>query len=587
MSDDRLAFLDELNKKQRYACECKKNVILKACPGSGKTKALTYKLAYTTIINEHSRKLNIAITFTNRAANEIKKRIKSLDIDTSKNWAGTIHQFCLEYVIRPYAMYDGDLSKGYHIIDEYIEEKYLKEIAEELGISERIRFKSFDEILEISMIRDRYYEKLRNNREIDFDMILVKAYKILKENRNIAKAISLVLRSIFVDEYQDTNEMQYQIIQLLYKANLSIQLMFVGDTDQAIYGGLGGVAKSCLTLSEEYETEFEEIILDGCYRSTQKIVDFYKFFQIENYIIKSKSSTKNELSKVYYKNNINSIDLIEVISKIIEKEINSGVPQSEICVLAPQWWLLFPFSKAIKERLPEYSFDAPDITPFKSDPLNLFYVIAKLVFTAPGENTWLRKQHARNVLKILDGEYGYSSLEDSISLYDLLDIINVKRMMSDDGITTYIEVVKFLFKSINIDFESDEKLIKGFDDFLDKSTDRISSYKLDSSTDFFRSCFREKKGIVINSYHGVKGTEFTTVIAYGLLCGYVPSWHLIYDPEKSNEYKEEEVKKILYVISSRAKERVYLFSERGRKTKRGVALKPSNIIQEYSYQYDE
>lgn len=105
------SLLNGLNPQQKQVCIDENNILLKACPGSGKTRTLTYKLAYLVQKYANSHKLIIAITYTNRAADEIKERLEKLDIPGNKIWVGTIHQFCLEFIIRPYTMYHKRLKK--------------------------------------------------------------------------------------------------------------------------------------------------------------------------------------------------------------------------------------------------------------------------------------------------------------------------------------------------------------------------------------------------------------------------------------------------------------------------------------------
>ena len=131
---DNISFLDKLNLQQKQVCIDEGNILLKACPGSGKTRTLTYKIAFLVEKYIDSKKLNIAITYTNRAADEIRKRLEKVETPEDKVWVGTIHQFCLEFIIRPYTMYHKRLRKGYHIIDEYVTKQYVEEIIEELGI---------------------------------------------------------------------------------------------------------------------------------------------------------------------------------------------------------------------------------------------------------------------------------------------------------------------------------------------------------------------------------------------------------------------------------------------------------------------
>ena len=80
-----------------------------------------------------------------------------------------------------------------------------------------------------------------------------------------------------------------------------------------------------------------------------------------------------------YNDSITSIALYEEIAKIVNDEISNGVPEKEICILAPQWWLLFPLTKKMKELLPDVKFDAPDITPIKYDPMNVFYLLSRFI----------------------------------------------------------------------------------------------------------------------------------------------------------------------------------------------------------------
>ena len=134
MNEKLTDLLKPLNNQQKKIVESSSNMLVTACPGSGKTRVLTHKIAYTALTNEHSRKKIVAITFTNRAAEEIKDRLELLDIDNPAIWAGTIHQFCMEYIIRPYAMSIPQLCRGFKIVDEYVREEYIKQICEFMGI---------------------------------------------------------------------------------------------------------------------------------------------------------------------------------------------------------------------------------------------------------------------------------------------------------------------------------------------------------------------------------------------------------------------------------------------------------------------
>lgn len=574
---DNMSFLDKLNPQQKQVCIDERNILLKACPGSGKTRTLTYKLAYLVQKYISSKKFNIAITYTNRAADEIRERLEKLETPEDKVWVGTIHQFCLEFVIRPYTMYHERLRKGYHIIDEYVTKQYIEEIIEELGIDI-----GYNKPFEYPEILEKYQKKLLDEKEIDFNDILSISFELVSDKKFIAENISGIIRTILVDEYQDTNELQYEILSSIVMADKKIQVTFVGDTDQAIYGGLGGVAKSCDELQKEFGIKFQERELDGCYRTTQRIVDYYSNFQLKSMKIQAVSDIKDEMGCLVYDNTISKDELFERIAYIVETELSKGIRDNEICIIAPQWWLLFPLSKKMKELLPDVKFDAPDITPIKYDPMNVFYLISKLLFTESGQRIKLRKRVANEIIEILTEEYKIR-LSEKIDPYKVLKIINSISPIDKNGIV-YLQgaITRFLI-GIGIDLSIEAYLNKAYEDFMARVKDRVKNNHLSTDVDVFKQCFKEKEGVVINTFHGVKGEEYTTVIAFGILNGYIPHWDIIINKPL---YREDETKKLLYVVCSRAKKNLYLFSEQGRTTQRGVPLLSTDEILAIDYEYD-
>jgi len=575
---DNISFLDKLNPQQKQVCIDEGNILLKACPGSGKTRTLTYKIAYLVEKYIDSKKLNIAITYTNRAADEIRERLEKVETPEDKVWVGTIHQFCLEFIIRPYTMYHKRLRKGYHIIDEYVTKQYIEEIIEELGIDI-----GYSKPFEYPEILEKYQKKLLDEKEIDFNDILSISFDLISDKKFIAENISGIIRTILVDEYQDTNELQYKILSNIVRADKKIQVTFVGDTDQAIYGGLGGVAKTCDELQKEFGIKFLERKLDGCYRSTQRIVDYYSYFQLKGMKIQAVSDIKDEIGCLIYDNTINKSELFEKIACIVKDELSKGIPETEICIIAPQWWLLFPLSKKMKELLPDVKFDAPDITPIKYDPMNIFYLISKLLFTESGKRITSRKRVANEIIEILTEEYKIR-LSEQIDSYRVLKVINSIYPTKENGIAYLQEAISKFLVGIGIELSIEASLYKAYEDFMERIKDRVKNNHLSTDIDVFRQCFKEKEGVVINTFHGVKGEEYTTVIAFGILKGYIPHWDIIIN--KPIDYQKNETKKLLYVVCSRAKKNLFLFSEQGRTTQKGAPLVSTDEILEIDYEYD-
>lgn len=281
--------LSELNIEQKKAVKSERNAVLTACPGSGKTRTIVHRLAYLCMKYSNSRMLNIAITYTNRAADEMNRRLESFDLTMDNYWTGTIHQFCMKFIIRPYSLYLERLRFGYRIIDEYVKYEYAKEIAKELNI--KINDGKY---FENKHIVCEYKKRLEKNREIDFDNILEESNNLISSYPFIAENIAGIIRSIMVDEYQDTNITQYKILYILYSANQKMNLMFVGDPNQAIYSNLGGNVKTVKEISELFHCEFQELFLNGCYRSTQRLIDYYSLYAINKTDVKSLSEYATE-----------------------------------------------------------------------------------------------------------------------------------------------------------------------------------------------------------------------------------------------------------------------------------------------------
>lgn len=570
--DNDFTFLVQLNPKQRDVCISENNYVLTACPGSGKTRTITYRLAYLDKKYIPSRLLNIAITYTNRAADEIYSRLDNMSIDESSIWTGTIHQFCMHFIIRPYAMYSEQLCHGYHIVDEFIKKQYLAEINSALRIHA-----TQSDLFSNPIIKAAYRERLRSNKEIDFDMILELSDTLLSEHPFIAENISHIIRSIHVDEFQDTNALQYSILAKIVQANKKINIMFVGDANQAIYSGLGGIAKTPEELAHQFGVSFETANLTGCYRSTQRIIDYYSNFEVVPSTIEAISDIKNMQGTIFYDHTIYKDDLPHKIAQIILLHLSSGIPAHDICVVAPQWFQIYPLAKKLRDELPSVNFDAPDIAPFKYDPMNPFYLLAKLFFTTPGTNVRVRKRIVSEFSDILESEY-HVAFPEGYDTYSLLKIINSAPKNTNDGLMFYQQAITHVFQHLRIPFEPETPLHKTYVSFLKKTEDRIRQFQLPYNCDDLYAYFKERDGVVINTIHGIKGEEYTVVIGYDLLNGHLPNWNIIKN--------KNETLKLLYVLCSRAKSALYLFSETGRTTRTGHPLTSTNELYNVRYHYD-
>lgn len=555
--------LKELSTEQQTACTNLSNIILTACPGSGKTRTLTHRLAYQVLQEPDSKKIKVAITYTNRAAEEIINRLEGMPLDFSSVWTGTINQFCMHFIIRPYAMYSKRLCKGYRIIDDYSKKAYGREIAESLGI----HLNYYEDPFQYENIRTEYKCILEKKKEIDFDEILLISEELLASCTFISSNIASLISSILVDEFQDTNELQYIILSNIYKANKSITLMFVGDINQAIYSSLGGVAKEKKELETLYGTNFESMSLKGCYRSTQRLVNLYSRFEVSKTDAYSVAKYRDELGEIHFWNSVYYTDLASKIAELIKAEIGKGTKPEEICVIAPRWFMLFDLSRKLRLLLPDVTFDAPDISPIKYNPMNPLFLIAKLLFMPAGKNVRLRKRIATEFISIIMNDFRIM-VSDDVQSYDVLSAVNYCRHIDADGIICLSVAIEKVFALLNICITKESSLSELNASFFDEIRLRVKNYSLDTDFESISKYFGDKNGVVISTLHGVKGEEYTTVIAAGLLNGYLPHWDYIMNPTKKS-CRRSETCKLLYVLCSRAKKNLYLFSERGRTTNKG------------------
>ncbi|WP_418179649.1 ATP-dependent helicase [Aliarcobacter lanthieri] len=279
--------LQTLNKSQKIAAEhIDGPLLILAGAGSGKTKTITTRLAYLISIGIDPKSI-LTLTFTNKAATEMRDRAFSLLDNSTINTPPllcTFHKFGLLFL----KFYISELERknNFIIIDSDDKKRILKSINKDIPSallsSEISRYKnsilSPTEVkaqaqgklyTEIADIYALYEEHILKNNLVDFDDLLLLPYKILKNNEKIAKDTSLKYQYIMVDEYQDTNELQYRLLKLLCTNHNN--LCVVGDDDQSIYGWRGATIKNILNFSEYFQNAVV-VKLEDNYRSTDTIL---------------------------------------------------------------------------------------------------------------------------------------------------------------------------------------------------------------------------------------------------------------------------------------------------------------------------
>ncbi|MEE8056309.1 MAG: UvrD-helicase domain-containing protein [Pseudomonadales bacterium] len=343
----------DLNDEQVAAITESKNVFLVACPGSGKTRTLTYKIAHELSKLDSEKKWVIAITYTNRAAGEIIDRIETMAVRTDHLWIGTIHAFCLEWILKPYGIYHKKLKYGYRIISSHDTERMLTELCRSSPLP-RPTFYDCDHYydsngLNISCNNKRnnvesvilkYHETLNQNRKIDFELILWYSYQLISRKPSISVLLSKIFSYVLIDEYQDTKEIQYQIFSKILRAGSgNVRAFIVGDPNQAIFTSLGGYAISIDDISRMADTVFEPMQLSLNYRNSEKIVGYFDNFKVYDTEIVSEAEHKKYPSIISFDRTTARENLIIEIARLIRINTKQrGIAPNEICVVGP-WWI--------------------------------------------------------------------------------------------------------------------------------------------------------------------------------------------------------------------------------------------------------
>lgn len=588
--------LDKLNDKQKIAVKQKGNVLLTACPGSGKTRVIIHKLAYELgQLDLNNKKRIAAVTFTVRASEEIFRRLNAIGINCNKIWSGTLHAFCLEWIIRPYSCYIPELQNGFSIADEAYCSDLIRALKEKYKLRQidpvNLRFNRDGSFAEPKSVQKQllkeYHNILKSKKLIDFELLLFYSYKILCNYPKIPKTLSKLFKLICVDEYQDTQDLLYAIISTIIKAgNGSTSLFLVGDTDQAIYASLGGVAKSLTEIRDELNgIPITHLTLTGNYRSSQRIIDFYAHFQTQPIDIEAIGENANKTGLITLNDTIDKSKIVGEIARLIQLSINKGIPENEICVLVPQWWLITSVSKKLRATLPDVNFDASGLAPMSRNRDNIWYKLSRLFLTEPNPKIYsLRYRWATELIENFRIQTNTEFPERYKVERNLLRLINSISSIETEGIDYLVDCFNQFLAEVGIDYMKYPSLVENWKLFFSNIETRLNDpeFKIPSDIQAFKGFYREMTGVVINTCVGVKGEEFETVIAYGLLNGFIPHWNEIFSGNASDASK-----KLMYVICSRAKTNLHLISERGRTTRQGDKLITTPELTTKVFNYDD
>ena len=605
--------LDKLNERQKEAVLATEGpVLVLAGAGSGKTTVLVNRIAYM-ISEKHIRPWNIlAITFTNKAAREMKDRIERLLGDTAKDmWIGTFHSVCVR-ILRSCIDLLG-YNRDFVIYDTADTKTVMKECLRELDIDEKsfpVRnvlsiisnakndlmdaatfenvYKSDYRMSIIAKIYYRYQTKLRKNNAVDFDDIILNTVKILSENPDVLSKYQDKFRYILVDEYQDTNNSQYLLINLLAQANRN--LCVVGDDDQSIYKFRGANIGNILNFEDDY-SDVQKITLDQNYRSTQNILDAANSVISNNKGRMGKSlwTSNGDGNRVYVYTGTNEYDEARYIARQIKKHFDEQGSFSDCAIL----YRTNAQSRVIEEMLMRESVPYKVLSGLRFyDRKEIKDIIAYLrVVYNPNDDVSLARiinepkrkignatlEKARNIAReketslydVISHADDYPEFKTAIkkllgfseiikSLIKLKDTVTIEdltgRILNDTGYMpalvmedtteskTRIENLGE-FISVITEFEKNEETGNTLGEFLE-------NISLVSDIDGYDE---NEDSAVLMTIHSAKGLEFPIVFLSGLEEGLFPGMRSM---ESDDDIEEE--RRLCYVAITRAKEQLYI-----------------------------
>ena len=610
--------IDVLNDKQKEAVLSTEGPCLViAGAGSGKTKVLTHKIAY--LMQEKNVKpwSILAITFTNKAANEMKERVENLVGDVAKDmWIGTFHSICVR-ILRRYIDRIG-FTSSFIIFDSSDQRTLVKQCLKQLNIDDKMlndravlseisnaknemlepdayKLRTNNEIRKetIAKVYELYQKRLRENNAIDFDDIINYTIRILSENPDVLEYYSNKFEYVLVDEYQDTNKAQFTLVSIL--AALHGNITVVGDNDQGIYSFRGADITNILNFEKDFPGT-KIIKLEQNYRCTQNILD------AANAVIKN-NETKYE-KKLWTENGKGG--MITVFRGNDEYDEANFIVENINKLRREEYMTYNDF--AILYRMNSQSRSIEDILRRENVPYKIigglkFYerkeikdTIAYLrLIQNPSDNLSLTRiinEPKRGIGKTSLDNVQQIAMQSETSMYDVIkraDEFGLNRVfVNSREFISQIEELRAKKDHIKISDLIKETLNKtGYTKALEDEDTTEAETRLENIEEFLTVAmeFEEQmaensleeflEGITLSSdidnaddqedsvtlmtLHSAKGLEFPVVFLVGMEEGIFPGYKSIGEPKEL-----EEERRLCYVGITRAKQNLFISCARQR-----------------------
>ena len=585
-------------------------VMVIAGAGSGKTRVLTNRIAYL-IAEKNVLESNIlAITFTNKAAKEMKERIYSLVGETSKYiWINTFHSMCVR-ILRQHIDLLG-YNKNFTILDTSEQKTIIKNIVKELNLSEdsyqpnnilKIISNSKNSMISVNEMKAKarfgfmknvaeiyeYYQKyLKKNSVLDFDDLILKTIVLFEKHPEVLAIYQNKFEYIHVDEYQDTNVIQYKLIKMLSEVHKNICV--VGDDDQSIYSWRGACSDNIINFEKDYE-DVEVIFLDQNYRSNSTILD------AANAVIKNNTDRKDKAlwsenkggDKITVYSAANDKDETDDIAKKILDLKAQGVDYKDIAILYRANYL----SRSMENSCMVFGIPYKLIGSLKFLQRQEIRDLLAYMNVIVNKNDEFSLRRIINVPKRGIGASSMAKIDNyaeqyGLSLFEALkniDMIGVsKKIITNIHLLTqliekYSQTEQYSIEDLIVGIYKDS----GYESMLKESADAYAESRIENISELVSSAKQfssmndnlidfisemsltsdaddenEDDSVVLSTVHAAKGLEYRVVFIMGLEENLFPS---IRDAESSEDErnKMEEERRLAYVAITRAKEKLFM-----------------------------
>ena len=585
-------------------------VMVIAGAGSGKTRVLTNRIAYL-IAEKNVLESNIlAITFTNKAAKEMKERIYSLVGETSKYiWINTFHSMCVR-ILRQHIDLLG-YNKNFTILDTSEQKTIIKNIVKELNLSEdsyqpnnilKIISNSKNSMISVNEMKAQarfgfmknvaeiyeYYQKyLKKNSVLDFDDLMLKTIVLFEKHPEVLAIYQNKFEYIHVDEYQDTNVIQYKLIKMLSEVHKNICV--VGDDDQSIYSWRGACSDNIINFEKDYEN-VEIIFLDQNYRSNSTILD------AANAVIKNNIDRKDKAlwsenkggDKITVYVAANDKDETDDIAKKILDLKTQGIDYKDIAILYRANYL----SRSMENSCMAFGIPYKLIGSLKFLQRQEIRDLLAYMNVIVNKNDEFSLRRIINVPKRGIGASSMAKIDNyaeqyGLSLFEALkniDMIGVsKKIITNIHLLTqliekYSQTEQYSIEDLIVGIYKDS----GYESMLKESADTYAESRIENISELVSSAKQfssmndnlidfisemsltsdaddenEDDSVVLSTVHAAKGLEYRVVFIMGLEENLFPS---IRDAESSEDErnKMEEERRLAYVAITRAKEKLFM-----------------------------